>query len=137
MKIRKATKKDLKILTDFWYEEEKSHKRFDKKTSLRKDAKKRIYAFLKSNITKSNYAAFIAEDKNEVIGVLQGQIKKSYFLENPDLTGHYSTIFIKKEYRKKGVAKALFKSMALWFKSKKIKLVDLFVHTQNKIALKA
>lgn len=137
MKIRKATKKDLDILTDFWYEEEKLHKKFDKTANLRKDAKKRIYNFLKSNIQKDTYAAFIAEDKNKVIGVLQGKIKKGYFVNDIDYVGHYSTIFVKKEYRQKGIAKALFKAMAKWFKSKNIKLVDLYVHSKNKAALNA
>ena len=137
MKIRKANKKDLNILTDFWYEEEKLHKKFDRHAILRKDAKKRIYNFLKSNIQKNNHAAFIAEYNNKEVGVLLGQIKKGYFVNNIDLIGHYSTIFVKDDYRRKGVAKALFNAMTEWFKSKNIKFVDLYVHSKNKIALKA
>ena len=40
MKIRKATKKDLQILCDFWYAEDKSSIKFDKKAKIRKDAKR-------------------------------------------------------------------------------------------------
>lgn len=137
MKIRKATKRDLRILADFWYEEEGLHKRFNEKAALRKDARKRIYNFIKLNIAKNNYAAFIAEHSNKVVGVLQGQIKKGYFLNNVGYVGHYSTIFIDRGYRQKGVAKKLFKAMTQWFKSKNIKSVDLYVHSKNKIALKA
>ena len=137
MRIRKATIKDIKILVDFWYEEEKLHKKFDAHAKLRSNAKNRIYNFLKINIKKPNYAAFIAEDKNEIIGVLQGQIKKWYFLHDMGEYGYYSTIFIKRVYRKRGVAKMLFKRMASWFKSKKIRVVALLVHSKNKVALKA
>lgn len=137
MRIRKATKKDIDILADFWYEEEKLHNKFDKSANLRKDARKRIYNSLKSDIIKNTYTAFIAEDKNEVVGIIQGKIKEGYFVNNFDKIGHYSTIFVKKKYRRKRVANELFRAMTKWFKSQKIKLVELYVHSQNKVALKA
>ncbi|MBI2653528.1 GNAT family N-acetyltransferase [Candidatus Woesearchaeota archaeon] len=135
MKIRRATRKDISVLTDFWYEEERFTKKFDKTTSLRRDAKKRIHDFLKKALTKKNYRAFIAQDKNKVVGVIQGEIKKGYFVHNTNFIGHYSTMLVKKEYRAKGIATELFKAMTNWFESKNIKLVDLYVHSGNKIAL--
>ena len=136
MKIRKASVKDLDVLTELWYEEEKLHNRFGKHAKMRKNAKKLIYNFLKSNIKKPYYSAFIAEDKGKAIGALNGQIKKWHFVEDVGLYGYCSTIFVKESYRNKGVAKRLFNQMNLWFKSKKIKVTALFVHSKNKSALK-
>ena len=137
MRIRKATVKDLDALAELWHEEEKLHKRFGKHAKMRKNAKKLIYNFLKSNIKKSYYAAFIAEDKGKAIGALNCQIQKWHFVNDVGLYGYCSTIFVKESYRNKGVAKRLFNRMNLWFKSKKIKVTALFVHSKNRSALKA
>ena len=137
MKIRKATRKDIGILTDFCYREEKLHIKFDKYAELKKDAKKRIYKFLKSNIANRNYAAFVAEDKNKIVGIIAGAVQKSYFTYKIANIGHLGTAFVLKEYRNMGIAKELLKRAISWFKSKNIKTADLYVHKRNKIAFNA
>lgn len=136
MKIRKATNKDLDILTHFWFEEEKSNKRFHKHMKLRKNARELIYNFLRESFNKHDYICLIAEDNMDILGVIQGHIAKGYFLYDTDKFGHLATIFVKEEYRRKGIAKKLIERMMKWFKSKNIETVDLYVYSQNKDALK-
>ena len=91
--------------------------------------------FLKSNINKNNFAAFIAQFNGVIVGVIQGEIKKAYFTCNPALIGHCGTIFVKNEYRERGIATELFKSIVKWFKSKKVKTLSLYTHCKNNDAI--
>jgi|ETNmetMinimDraft_2_1059921.scaffolds.fasta_scaffold19893_2 ribosomal protein S18 acetylase RimI-like enzyme len=135
MKIRKATIMDIDILTDFWYQEEKYNKKFVKNPPLKNNAKKLISVYLKKHIKKNNYIAFIASDNDKNIGAIHGQILKGYFIYTANKVGHLGTSFVKKEYRRRGVAKLLHNRLISWFKSKKIDYVDLYVYPKNKITL--
>jgi ribosomal protein S18 acetylase RimI-like enzyme len=50
--------------------------------------------------------------------------------------GFICDIFIEKKFRHKGVGEALIKNMVKWFKSKKIRDVELNVYSKNIKALK-
>lgn len=137
MNYRKANVKDLNTLTDFWHSEEKLHRLFDREAKLRKDARKRIYKHLKSRIGSKDYAAFIAYDRNKAGGVIQGYVEPGYFPYNISKIGHIGTVFVKEDYRNKGILSNLFKAMVKWFKSRNAGYSSLYVHPKNKAAMAA
>ena len=135
IKIRNTTINDLDVLTNFWLEEEKLHEKYAN-IKLRKDAKNRMGNFLKKKIKNRNFKALIAEENNIAIGCIHGWVENSYFTYKPYKIGHAGTIFVKKEFRGKGIGKLLMKELIKWFKKNNIKKVSLCVHTKNKKAIK-
>ena len=85
-------------------------------------------------IVGGNVAVFVAEADGKIVGFVSGEIKKTgSFTEK---IGHYNDCYVTKRYRRKGISKKLTKAMLEWFKSKKIRYVELFVRSKNKTGIK-
>ncbi|MFC1800984.1 GNAT family N-acetyltransferase [Nanoarchaeota archaeon] len=135
IKIRKAKKEDLELITeldialameiskkDFWKKDEKIFRRLDK-SYLTEDLKK-------------NYMFFVAEDKEKMVGFVAGSVKKNPGFFKVKRYGFIREIYIRPSYRHKGFGQQLMGQMIRYFKSKKIKAVQLNVLSNNKQALK-
>ena len=121
MKITEVTKKDftdwvgLGVL--FWHRHprEKSEKEFA--------------IILKSK----NETSFLCRDDNGMpVGFIYVAIRTDYVegsKTNP--VGYLEGIYVKKAYRKKGIAKMLFKKAEKWFKAKKVKEIGSDTGTRN------
>lgn len=139
MKIRKATKKDSILLAGLWNEFEKSQDKLRKKEI--KSFEKRISNPLnlmkkdiKDILNKTNHAIFIAEVEKKPIGYIDISIKRNpslYFIKK---FGRIHYIYVKKSFRKKGVASELIKIADKWFKKKGVKDITLSVLFNNKKA---
>lgn len=60
---------------------------------------------IKNNLNNNNYCKLILLDKNELIGFIS--IFETDGEERKDLSPWYATMYVKKEYRKKGYSKLL------------------------------
>jgi len=136
MIIRKATKKDIPIIAEQWYKEEKLESKADPRWKLRKDVKKVILKELKEKFKKKHFIAFVAEDNGKIVGSYQAWIENAYSLLEINKLGHLAVAYVEPEYREKGVAKKLFNEVIKWFKSKNIKFIDGYILNNNKVARK-
>ena len=142
MKIRRATKKDIKEITELWkkYEDfEESITDLKKHPYVRKrekDAEKNMKANFSRTIKSSKAEIFIAEEDNEIVGFILISKSKSDDIHDFDYYGMMHYMFIKPTHRKKGIASALFKKSKDWFKKKKLKYINLNVNVNNKKAQK-
>ncbi|MFT4303550.1 MAG: GNAT family N-acetyltransferase [Candidatus Woesearchaeota archaeon] len=124
MNIRKATKLDFETLCDLRKEYLKDTKREQKiKTS---DKNIEIY------LSRDYSTFFIAFDKNKAIGYIHGTIDPK---PQEHVQSYIQDIFVKKEYRKKGIGKKLLDKMHNHFK-KKNTIPGLNVDILNKCAIK-
>lgn len=126
MQIRKANLKDFKEYYNLYKIENEEYSKIINtkiKLSPEKDSKKEFLRILNS---KTEILLFATDEK--LIGYIHGTKTKN-------LWGSKTTIeyvFVKKEYRKKGIGEELIKELAKITKSKKI---DLKVSTKNKNAI--
>ena len=141
MIIRKAKIKDLKSIIDLFILFRKEDDKFlsgfllyiarlnkNYKAELNKELRKYIYA--------KNKAAYVAEDKNKVIGFVLGYIKDypKFFKVNRE--GYIDALFVARKYRGKGISSMLKENIFKWFAEKKMKYAGLDTAQNNKHAQK-
>ena len=102
---------------------------------LRKDFEDILFKYIKGRIFSKNDAVFIAEFKDEAVGHMIVSIKKNFPIFDMKYYGRINTVFIKAEYRGKGISSELKKEAFKWFKSKGIKRISLNVDPNNKRAI--
>lgn len=88
---------------------------------------------------KEKGKVLIAEENGKVIGYASGWVKYIEEFEEqtggPEVNGMFDNLFVKPEYRNKGVAKALIKELEKYFKENNCGLVWLNVFSENIKAL--
>ena len=69
----------------------------------------------RSLLTKEDTAVFLAEGEGKTLGFAQCQLRRDY-VEGTQSSpvGYLEGIFVRKEYRRRGVAKALLKACESW-----------------------
>ncbi len=134
--IRKAKIKDLEEVSKLALKLLKYHARFDKCHTPAKDAKKVYHKYFKSAVYSPKKELLVAEKNKKIIGFALGGIKKTSSLLKINECGLVDTIYILPHYRKKKLSKKFLDWLFSWFKSKKIKYVNLYVHPKNEIGLK-
>ena len=64
-----------------------------------------------------------------------GKIFRSMYIQGHERTGYISNLYVKKEFRKKGIGKKLTQAVIDWFKTKDATALTLEVYEANKAAL--
>lgn len=138
IKIRKVSLNDLEEIYNLNVNLAKYELRFDpvRKKSQRKKRYRHSYDELREKLKKRDCQFFIAEDKGRVVGFIEGCIKKTSPLYKYAKRGEIGPIFLKKEYRERGIGKELAKEMLNWFKSKNIEWIQLTTHAKNTSSIK-
>lgn len=135
MNIRKAKIKDLKDVVELSYKSAIYHKKLTLYYDIDKDVKNILSKSLRKNIYSSNSCIFIAEENNKIIGYLL-----AFKVNRPEMfkvkkAGLIADVFIKEEYRRKGIGDKLVKECFDWFKGDKISFVEINVEVSNKQAM--
>jgi GNAT superfamily N-acetyltransferase len=135
--IRKAKLVDLASLANLGIELLKYHVKFDKYYTPNKNAKNEYLKFFKRSIYSPEKYVLVAETNNKIVGYAIGELIRRppvYVVRN---IGGLSDMFILSDYRKSGVGKRFFDELIKWFKSKKVKYIELSVDARNEIGKKA
>lgn len=103
------------------YEEWADNKENNKKRRINEKIKK-----IEKNLNSSNFCKLILLRENSLIGFIS--IFPNDSKECPNLTPWYSTMYVKKEYRKKGYSKIL--NDAILQESRKRKYKEIFLKTK-------
>lgn len=81
----------------------------------------------------------VAEEAGEVVGYASGWIKHIEEFEEltggPAINGMLDNLYVKPEYRKKGIATALVKALEQFFKGNHCQLIWLNVYSENSKAV--
>jgi ribosomal protein S18 acetylase RimI-like enzyme len=135
MKIRKATRKDLKEICDIVAEgkadEEKMQHPSKSLLSLRKKYSKKRGEWMGEfgkELKYRNEAMFVALLDNMVVGVGKVSINKD--------RGELDRLYIKKKFRGKGIGKGITIYRMNYLKKRKVKYVDANMYVRNKPSLK-
>ena len=137
MIVRKAKIKDVDEITNLNYLLMKYHEKIDKYYEINKDHRKIHNKYVKKLIRSKNALVLVAEVNGKIVGTMYGAIKKRPPVMEVKKFGHLGDAFILKKYRKQGIGKKLTKELMKWFKSKRVKFVELEADIRNETAMKS
>lgn len=120
IKIRSFTNKDKRIISKFYY----SLNPFEKKE------KKTKALFPPKSVIKP--ILLVAEHNKKVVGFIWSHFIQYGFYRYAEI----SELFVKKEFRNKGIGKKLVKETLRRLKKLKPKIIEISSNRRNKIALK-
>ena len=134
VKIRKAIVEDLDILNDFLQQLIQVERPMD--ISL-EQIKHITYYDISELIKSPTSELFVATVNNKIVGSGYGLIKqnKSHFAQKEH--GYVGFMFVKNEFRGKGISKLILNLIFDWFRSRNIKETRLQVYEKNPRAIKA
>lgn len=150
--IRKAKVKDLDSVVKLWDQFQHDHDKividgdrsFAYYSKKKKCSSKDFRKYAKKHIYSRNCKLIVAEDNNDsnnsnnskskLVGYSLLEVKKGIKVFCADIYGYYGDLFVKKEYRGKGVSSMFKDEGRKWFKERKVKYVALTVNSQNTYA---
>ena len=142
MIIKEANSEQISKIIDLWIEFMKEHdeiiinenselKEFEIKDENMGDAYSK---FLKSHIESEDGVVFIAEENGEIVGYTLIFIKDEIPIYKNKKIGYISDLYVKKDFRNKGISSRLMDKSMEWFKEKKIKFISAPLYSDNKFA---
>ncbi len=138
MELRQATLEDVEIIVKMWVEFMEYHKNIIEKeprlaASLEKipDATRPFAEWTKKNILGENSKINIAEVNGEPAGYSLISIDDNVPIFKINKIGHIRDLFVRKQFRGRGIS-SKFRDLAYeWFKENGITQVKLNVYPQN------
>lgn len=137
MQIRKAKLKDIKRVTEYGISLLKQHYGFDSYFAPAKNVHKVYRKFFKSCIYSKNRNLLVAEENGKIVGYAVGELGSRPPVFKIRRFGFISDVFVEKNFRKQGISKQFLLGLKKWFKSKKLKHIELTIHVKNAIGKKA
>ncbi len=134
--------KDADTIVELWKDFTKQHdtnivkhnSKMKPYTLKKSNASKLFGKFLKTNLKSKNAIIHIAEVDGKPAGYNLCFIKDNIPVFKLEKTGHISDLFVKKEFRGRGIS-SMFKDKAMkWFKKKGLKYALIGVNSLNEHA---
>lgn len=132
--FRKAKEKDIHYLVTLNSELDNSLRAPFRK--IKKDSSHIVKKFFLKAIANKKQNIFLAEIKKEIIGFIVVNVRSAPQIFQNNFEAVITDLFVKKEFRKKGIAKKLIKEAKEFAKKQKCPYVRLNVYYSNKIAKK-
>ncbi len=90
--------------------------------------------WLKDQLIYPNQFILVATDENKVImGFISGFIKALFPWFKTKTVGHISYLVIDQSFRQKGIGKQLEEKAIIWFKSRNVPYVEVYVDELNSV----
>ncbi len=134
MIIRKAILKDLSEVKNLNQELFNHDSEFDETLCTKWPSKNKSY--YKEKITKKSAITFVAEEDGIIIGYLIGSMNKTLSYRKIRIIAELENMFVKREFRGKGIGKSLINNFKKWANSKGAKKARVVAYTKNNRALK-
>lgn len=135
MEIREATIDDFDQVKGIKLKAKASERRYNKSLKPLREARKKYFSYLKTDLANKDAAVLIATDRDRPVGIITGRIYKTLPIKVISRKGHISNLFVASSHRNKGIATRLVRELLNWFQEKKIRDVHLGVHSRNDRAL--
>jgi len=134
VKIRGWKEEDLEQIVDLWLRLAHHIEPMDGFYQISADAAKKYRAYLRRVFNDRNYAVFVADGDEGLMGFVMGRINKSPSVVVPETVGYVENIFTKEGRRQSGIGTALCNKLLDWFEKKGIEHVELFYQIENREA---
>lgn len=135
MEIRKADLKDFDELLKLKLESKEEERKFNNSLKPVQDVKDYYEVYLRNDLSSDWRAVFVAEENNSMIGLAVGKIYRTLRVAGHERSGYLSNVYVKKEFRRKGIGLELTKEILNWFKQKGSTNVTLEIYPGNTAAV--
>jgi ribosomal protein S18 acetylase RimI-like enzyme len=130
---RPATNTDLPQLNEFLQSLVEAERPFD--PTLKEG--KILYYNIQDFISDEKTELLVIEENNEIIGCGYAQIRSAKPYKNYELYGYLGFMYVKPEFRGRGINNLLMNDLKKWILSKGITEVRLEVYSYNEAAIRA
>lgn len=131
--IRPAANTDLPQLNEFLQFLVEAERPFD--PTLKEG--KIFYYNIQDFISDEKTELLVIEENNEIIGCGYAQIRSAKPYKNYELYGYLGFMYVKPEFRGRGINNLLMNDLKKWILSKGINEVRLEVYSDNEAAIRA
>ena len=139
MKIKRATKRDIQHLLSLALEFTEDHDNIvlDKNKNLAEIIQKKdnidhiIETYMSDCLHKRNDLILLAEIDKKPIGYIHAVIRNEIAIYKIKKLGHIAELFVKREFRKSGIAGKLLNETLKWFKIKNAGYAMINVYSEN------
>lgn len=142
--IRHATLEDIAAITQLQQEFLSEHERLYDPLfyKLAPNAAQEFGNWLHKKVEQKTAGVFVAESQDEqatcgLVGYVTGWIEERPPLYELRKIGYLSNIYVKPEYRNKGLARALNTALLDWFKGKDVAYIELSVDSRAQSSVDA
>lgn len=129
--VRAAKSADEAEILSLAKDEMSAHERLDPRFRLRPDAMVRYSIYLRDRMREIDSAVFVAEEEGRVVGVAIGSMRVQDAFFETRRYGYVSDLMVAPDMRRRGIGRALWSRVALWFRSVGIGVVRLHVATKS------
>ena len=131
IKIRKATMHDFDNLLKLKLESKKEERKLNKDLQPINKVKSSYAYYLRKDLEGKYRVVFIAIVNKNIIGMIISRIYRSLKTMGYERRASMGNLFVKKEYRGKGIAKKLFNRLIKWANTNKVKRITLSVYHEK------
>ncbi|PKM92454.1 MAG: hypothetical protein CVU81_00340 [Euryarchaeota archaeon HGW-Euryarchaeota-1] len=141
--IRKIKEKDISIFLDLWKQFIKDHKNIVVKGNFllkphittKKNILDIFKPYLQKIIASKNSTIFLAEFEGKLVGFILLKIYPNNPLFKLDYLGTIDDLFVKKEFRGRGISSKLKDVAIVWFKKKGVAYLSVGAFADNPASL--
>lgn len=90
---------------------------------------------LQNTFENKDAQVFVARLNGSIIGCIIGFVKYPQSIFKQDLLGYIDLVYVKKDFRNKGIAKILLEKLEEWFETRDIKYIELNCYIRNDVGL--
>lgn len=137
MEFRKAKLRDVPAIAKMGMELLDHHAKFGAYFLPAKNAKSLYIKHFERSVYSRNRLLLVCEDKGKLVAYALAEVSSRSPMFREQRIGVLSDAYVKKSHRRKGIAKQFLKQIYPWFRSKKIKHVELNVYADNASGRKA
>ncbi|MGD9962540.1 MAG: N-acetyltransferase family protein, partial [Thermoplasmata archaeon] len=129
--IREARIGDLGDITDLWEQMAEHHSRLSHHFTLAEDGKDKYSKYLARKFSEKSTKLVVATSGPKVVGFMLCLLSPNTPVFRERTVGVVSDVYVRPEFRMKGVAREMLKSGLRWFHKNKVSSVQLSVAAEN------
>jgi ribosomal protein S18 acetylase RimI-like enzyme len=130
--IRGWRREDLEQVVELWFQLARYVNPMDGFYQIMPDARDKYRVYLERVLGDRNYAVFVAEVDDRVVGFAMGRINRTPSVVLPNSVGYIENIFVGAGQRGGGIGTSLCERLLVWFKEREIDHVELFYQMANR-----
>ena len=111
MQIKKATQEDFNKILKLKLESKEVERKFNDELEPVKKVKKHYAEYLKNDLKSNWRSVFIAVEEDQIVGFATVKIYRTLHVCGYERCGFISNVFVKKKYRKQGIANKLIETI--------------------------
>lgn len=134
--IREAEKEEIEVIVrELWRPLAQEMEEITDYNELTEDALEKSIKHNNEQIADSDTIIYVAENNENLVGFVKGHTKQPAPIFSKGNYVKISNIYVKKCYRREGIAKALFERITSWAETQECEAIELSVDRENKKAI--